>query len=54
MLATVLDYYLPEYINTYTDEDLESRFRAAGLTYRALPFPTSGRGSSSAAPPPSA
>ena len=44
MLATVVDYYLPEYIDTYSDKDLEDHFRAAGLTYRALPFPTSGRG----------
>ncbi len=47
MEATVIDYYLPEYIRTYRDEELADLFRACGMSYRRLPFPTSGRGQKS-------
>jgi ubiquinone/menaquinone biosynthesis C-methylase UbiE/uncharacterized protein YbaR (Trm112 family) len=44
MEATVIDYYLPEYIETLTDADVRSLFETAGLKYERLPFPTSGTG----------
>jgi SAM-dependent methyltransferase/uncharacterized protein YbaR (Trm112 family) len=47
MLATVIDYYLPEFIWTFEDRELEELFRTAGLSYRRLPFPTAGIGEKS-------
>lgn len=44
MEATVIDYYLPEYIETMTDADVERLFEGAGLSYERLPVPTSGTG----------
>jgi ubiquinone/menaquinone biosynthesis C-methylase UbiE len=44
MLATTIDYFLPQYINTYNDSGLEEMFKQAGLTYKKLPFETSAIG----------
>ncbi|MCB0480498.1 MAG: class I SAM-dependent methyltransferase [Flavobacteriales bacterium] len=44
MLATIMDYYTPQYIFTYTDHDLHLWYENAGLTYNKLDFPTAGIG----------
>jgi SAM-dependent methyltransferase len=44
MEATIIDYFLPEYIATYSDTDLEHMFRSLGFSYERLPFPTAGTG----------
>jgi SAM-dependent methyltransferase len=44
MEATVIDYYLPEFINTYLDSDMKSLFERNGFDYRRLGFPTAGTG----------
>lgn len=44
MLATTIDYYLPQYIFTYSDSQLKLLFDNCGLSYSKLPFPTSAMG----------
>lgn len=44
MLATTIDYYLPQFIYTYSDIQLKSMFENCGLEYHKLPFPTSAIG----------
>lgn len=44
MEATVIDYYLPEYIETFRDCDVQALFEEADFAYERLPFPTSGTG----------
>lgn len=44
MLATTMDYFLPQYIFTYTDKQLKLIFENCGLVYTKLPFPTSAIG----------
>lgn len=44
MFSTVIDYYLPEYIHTYTDDELREIFEDHGLAWERLGFPTAARG----------
>jgi SAM-dependent methyltransferase len=44
MLSTTIDYYLPQYINTYTNSQLKELFLKANLSFKELPFPTSATG----------
>ena len=44
MLSTTIDYYLPQYIFTYKDKELEKLFKDADLTYKKLIFNTSAIG----------
>jgi len=44
MLATIIDYYTPQFIFTYTDKDLGNWFLGENLSYQLLPFPTAASG----------
>jgi len=44
MLATIIDYYTPQFIFTYTNNDISNWFTEAGLKFSKLLFPTSAIG----------